>query len=75
MGPEPQSFLARPHHCQQHFFFFFCSLWAMAWRERVPQAVVPGGSFTWLGHVWCTGCDELQCALLVVSVEVSTGDP
>ena len=45
----------------------------------MPQAVVPGGSATWQGHVWCIvwriGCDESKCALLVVSVEVSTGDP
>ena len=59
--PEPHSFLAHPHHCQQHYefyLFFFFGLWAMAWRERVPQAVVPGGSSTWQGHVWCIGCDE-----------------
>ena len=41
----------------------------------MPQAVVPGGSAMWQGHVWCIGCDGSKCALLVVSVEVSTGDP
>ena len=73
--PEPQFFLAHPHQCQQHYeyyLFFFFFLWAMAWWE---QAVVPGGSATWQEHVWCIGCDESKWALLVVSGEVSTGDP